>query len=365
MTNKTTKNRSHVPLFVALAFVLGTLACGSLTAKQAESPNPAATPIPATAAPSATPEAQAQAPAPTKPPAPEPTAAPAPTRQTVFQIGDVISIGNLKMTVLGWDSPAGDKFNKPDPGQKFVAVELLLRNQSQNDTAMSSLLQTSLQDSNGQEYRYDPVANLAAGASNPDGEIGPGERVRGKIGFQVPQDAQGLVFVFHDALFGAESITVELGPQPVAVDVPAELAAEPGQTMLALGDSMEIAGLTLTVNDITPMPEFRGNKPDAGKTFMVVDTTIENRGTEPVGISTVLKLYLLQMYLKDSTGQKYDLDLTASIDAAKEISDSEIAPGTKINGQVAFQVPKGAHSLIFVLDASALGYGKILVALPD
>lgn len=365
MTNKTTKTRLPVPLFVALAFVLATLACGSLTGQQTGSPSPAATPMPATAVPSATPAAQAQAPAPTESPAPQPITAPAPTRQTVFQVGDVIPVGNVTLTVLGWDSPAGDKYNKPDSGQKFVAVDLLLRNQGQSDASMSSLLQTSLRDSSGQEYAYDPVANLAAGASNPDGNIGPGEQVRGTIGFQVPQDAQGLVFVFHDALFGAGGVTVELGPEPVTVEAQAGPTDEAGQTMLALGDSIEIAGLTLTVNDITSMPEFRANKPTEGKTFMVVDTTIENRGTEPVGISTVLKLYLLQMYLKDSTGQKHDLDLTASIDTAKEISGSEIAPGTKINGQVAFQVPKDAHGLVFVLDAGALGYGKILVALPD
>jgi len=38
-------------------------------------------------------------------------------------------------------------------------------------------------------------ASVASGGSGPDGEIAPGEKVRGQVDFQTPNDAKGLVFV--------------------------------------------------------------------------------------------------------------------------------------------------------------------------
>lgn len=364
MANRQSRNPLFAPLLAALVVMLATLACGGLGTKQAESPKPVASSAPATAPPSATvspPPAVATA---TPRPA-APVATPAPVSPTRNSVGDIVHAGSLAFVVLGWDSPPGDRYNKPEEGQKFVAVDVLFVNQGNDSTSVSSLLQTNLRDSEGQEFQYDPVASIAAGAGNPDGEIGPGEQVRGTIGFQVPQDAGGLVFVFHDMVFGTGSASVELGAEPAAVPVPQGLIAETGQATLAVGDSIEIAGLTLTIDDIHAAPEFRSNKPDAGKQFMILDTTIENQGSEPVGMSSVLKLYLLQMYLKDSTGQKHDLDLLASIGTAKDTPGSEIASGQKIGGQVAFQVPADVQGLVLVLDTGALGQGRILIALPD
>ncbi len=288
-------------------------------------------------------------------PAEEPMEA-APTN---YQVGDIISMGDIVMVVLGWDNPPGGDFTKPDEGNVFVGVELILVNQSDSSTSISSLLQMELKDDTYQRYDVDFTASMAIDGSSPDGEISPGERVRGKVGFQVPEDATGLVFVFDADIWGTGKVFVELGPEPVSVEPPGDLPGEQTQAMFAVGDVIEIGELTLTINEVTNPPGDSFNKPDEGNLFVVVDITIQNQDSEAASVSS-----MLQMSLKDDTGQVYDLDLMASVAAGGKTPDGEIAPGETIRGQVGFQVPVEATGLVFVFDADVWGSGKVFVALP-
>lgn len=353
MSRHSKKKQLWVPLFVAMLLVLAALACGGQ-----ESPTKigeVASPAPATekqqAEPTATRASKAESPTSTDTPVSQ--------GSTTYQVGDIISIGDMVMVVLGWDSPPGDDFNKPDEGKKFVAVDILLVNQGSKTTSVSSLLQMELKDETGQKYDIDLMANVATGSSSPDGELSAGERIRGKVGFQVPRDATGLVFVFDADVFGTGKVFVELGPEPVAVEPPAELAGEQEQTTFAVGNFVEIGDLTLVVNEVTFPPGDDFNTPDADHKFVVVDVTLENKGSETRAISS-----LMQMELKDATGQKYDLDLMASVASGGSTPDGEIAPGEKVRGQVGFEVPEDAQGLVFVFDADVFGHGKVFVALP-
>ncbi len=278
---------------------------------------------------------------------------------TTYQVGDVVSIGDTVMVVLGWDSPPGDDFSKPDEGKIFVIVDLLFVNQSSETNSISSLLQMELKDDTGQKYDLDLMASVASNGSSPDGEISAGERIRGQVGFQVPEDVLGLVFVFDADVFGSGKVFVELGDEPIAIDPPTDLVGELEQSAFSIGDVIEIGEMTLTVNEITNPPGDEFSKPDEGHKFLVVDVTFENKSAETQTLSS-----LLQMNLKDDTGQQYDVDLMASIVSDGSTPDGEIAPGEKIRGQVGFQVPEDATGFVFVFDADIFGYGKVLVTLP-
>ena len=88
----------------------------------------------------------------------------------------------------------------------------------------------------------------------------------------------------------------------------------------------------------------------------MVDVSIENLASEATNVSS-----LLQMSLKDGTGQVYDVDIFAPAESAP---DGEIAAGETVRGQVGFQVPTGAEGLLFVFDAEIFGEGKLFVELP-
>jgi hypothetical protein len=72
------------------------------------------------------------------------------------------------------------------------------------------MLQMKLKDDTGQQYGIDLLAATAAGGSAPEGELAPGETVRGPVGFQVPADATDLIFVFDGNLFGSGKVFVRL-----------------------------------------------------------------------------------------------------------------------------------------------------------
>jgi uncharacterized protein DUF4352 len=140
----------------------------------------------------------------------QPTATSAPASPQTYAIGDIIAIQDVTLVVLGWERPECDQFSKPKPGQSFIAVDLLLVNTGEASEALSSLVQVSLKDGTDLKYTPELLASTAAGASATDGEIVPGERMRGKVGFELPQEAKDLVFVFDADLVGAGKIFVAL-----------------------------------------------------------------------------------------------------------------------------------------------------------
>lgn len=285
---------------------------------------------------------------------------PTPTSDTsVFNVGDVISIGDNVLIVLGWEEISGDEFAKPDEGNKFIAVEILLVNQSSDAISISSLLQMSLKDDTAQKYDIDLLASTATNSSSIDGELSPGERIRGQVGFQVPVNVQGLQFVFDADVFGAGKAIVNLGSAPIQVAPPAEIIGETEQQIFNVGDVIEIDTFVLTINEVTFPSGDDSNKPSEGNKFLVVDLTIENRDTSTAAIST-----LLQTSVKDSAGRNYDLDISAQMASGGTSPDGELAPGERVRGQVGFQVPVDATELVFVFDADVFGAGKIFVALP-
>jgi len=79
-----------------------------------------------------------------------------------------------------------------------------------SDTVHISSATLRLKDSTGQGYFMDDVAIDAVDGNPPDGDFAAGEKRRGLVGYQLPEDAEGLVFVFDAPLLGGEKIFVAL-----------------------------------------------------------------------------------------------------------------------------------------------------------
>jgi hypothetical protein len=295
------------------------------------------------------------------PRAPLPTAEPAPTTAAPqsYNVGDVVQLGDLAFTVLGWSKPAATQFAKPKADQTFVGVELLLVNQGQQAANLSSLAQMSLKDSADRRYTVDLLAATAIGETAPDGELAPGEQLRGAVGFQLPSDASGLTFVFDAGLFSSGKIFIALGPEPIRVEPPAALASAAAPQTAALGAPIPVGDLTLTVNGMSSPEGSQFSQPAEGKRFLVVDLSITNSGSQAANVST-----MLQMKLKDASGRQYTLDLLATTAAGGAAPEGELAPGETVRGPVGFQVPSDASGLLFVFDGNVFGAGKTFIQLP-
>jgi hypothetical protein len=183
--------------------------------------------------------------------------------------------------------------------------------------------------------------------------------VRGKVGFQVPQDASGLTFVFDAAVIGSGKAVVALGDQPQGLDAPSGMMpGEQAQPAYAVGDTVDLGQVRITVEGFRDVPGTTVFHPNSGARFVAVDLTLENISQSPLSVSS-----LLQMTLKDSSGQTYDLHLGAQAAAGTSPPDGELSPGETLRGEVAYQVPQDAQGLVFVFDPNLVGYGKVRVSL--
>jgi hypothetical protein len=289
-----------------------------------------------------------------------PTAAAAPSTATpqVYAVGDVIQMGDVALSVLGWSQPEGTQIAKPEAGKRFVGVELLVLNQGERAANLSTQAQMSLKDNEERRYTVDLMAGMALGGAAPEGELAPGETVRGPIGFQVPSDAGGLTFVFDGGLFTSGKAFIALGDEPVAVEPPAALAGT-APAAAAVGEPITVGDLTITVNGVSAPEGSQFAKPAEGSRFLVVDLSVTNNGGQAANIST-----MLQMKLKDAAGRLYNLDLMATTAEGGAAPEGELAPGETVRGPVGFQVPSDASGLLFVFDGNVFGAGKTFVALP-
>ena len=66
------------------------------------------------------------------------------TLKDLYNVGDVISIDNNTLIILGWKNIEANEFMLPDEGNKFIAVEMMIINDSNSSKSISSMLQMSI-----------------------------------------------------------------------------------------------------------------------------------------------------------------------------------------------------------------------------
>ncbi|MER3459985.1 MAG: hypothetical protein C4303_01985 [candidate division GAL15 bacterium] len=79
----------------------------------------------------------------------------------------------------------------------------------------------------------------------------------------------------------------------------------------------------------------KGNEflwPPQGKRWIVVDATLENLSDKPTAISS-----LVMFALTDADGRRYNVTLGPEL---RGQLGGELAPGSKMRGEVAFEVPR-------------------------
>lgn len=120
------------------------------------------------------------------------------------------------------------------------------------------------------------------------------------------------------------------------------------------GDPVIIGDFILTVSDVMELDSGGVVAPDEGNKFLGVEMTVENTGTDSIGLSQAL----LMTRLEDDDGEQYEVDLAATaiaIFSGGYDPATEIGPGTEITGVAGFQVPEDVSpddlTLVIMLDA--------------
>ena len=279
-------------------------------------------------------------------------------QEVIYEVGDIVSINDAVLVILGWDQPPGGDFNPPDEGKKYLVVDLMIANQGERSFNSSPVFQMTLKDPSGQKYNINGKANIASGSNTPNGEVNPGEVIRGKVGFHVPEDLTNFIFVYEANLMGIGEVSVNLGGTPIAMDPPSDLNLAHRQEIFSVGEQIEISGLVIQVLGVSYPSGTDFVKPKEDYKFVSVDVQVENQGDTVQEVTSIV-----QMYLKDNTGEKYTFHLGAQSIIDSGLPDDELQPGERIRGQIGFQVPTNAEGLIFVFDAEIFGFGKVFISL--
>lgn len=120
----------------------------------------------------------------------------------------------------------------------------------------------------------------------------------------------------------------------------------PEKSEYAVAEAITIDKQTLTVNKVTR--DFNtGNQfsqPESGKEFVVLEIAIANNDSKQIDFNTY------DFQVQDSNGVLKNEDFVAGVE--NKLNSGNLAPGGKVTGNLAFQVPKGDAGLKLIFKPS-------------
>lgn len=128
----------------------------------------------------------------------------------------------------------------------------------------------------------------------------------------------------------------------------------PPQTF-KLGETVKMGELAITVHSkrIAKGGEFI--RPAQGNVWLIAEATIENLGNKAAAISS-----LMMFKLADAQGYNYNVTIGPDL---KGQLDGELAPGRKMRGEVAFEIPADATGLELIFEPNIFGFGQAMFKL--
>jgi hypothetical protein len=261
-------------------------------------------------------------------PVEEDTPTPEPARQA--HIGDFVISEGYSLTVLQVQDPATPGIlYSAEPGTRLIAVEVVVGNVS-GTTASPNVLNGILLDEDRLTYR----AELAATDGQlPLVELERGERVRGWIGFEVPENATPATLRFEMNRVRLEASLLEPPADHEPIEEPDGLFGI-SESLSRLGDLVEQDGYSLVAMEVDD-PASPGILYQAapGLKLVAVDMIVGNVNAREITVNA------LRTYLVDSDGYVYTAEL-GGINNQIELVD--LGPDERVRGGVAFEVPEDA-----------------------
>jgi hypothetical protein len=230
--------RRYIPVLALAVLILVSLACGETT--------PTSEPRVSTATPEAV---ETQAPSEQATNTPEPTTAPTntPEPQPLY-LGDIVErYGYLLSAITVEDPTTPGMFYEPESGKKLIAVEIIVGNVSGEALSVNPLYAT-LVDSGG--FIYQPeLAGREGQIVTVD--LSPGEKARGWIAFEVPEEATVASIKYAVETFGSKVLQASLIPPPEGYVPNTEaLSILPPSPEAGLGDVFEQYGYSLSATAV-------------------------------------------------------------------------------------------------------------------
>ena len=128
-----------------------------------------------------------------------------------FAVGDSVELGDWGVVVHEFVDPVEvdpESLMVPDEGKRRVKIDAEVTNNGDKPAQVSSLMCFELKD--GANKTYDQALFVDSDVASIDGEIAPGDALRGEVAYDVPADATGFVLNFSCDLFSSGSARIKL-----------------------------------------------------------------------------------------------------------------------------------------------------------
>jgi hypothetical protein len=136
-------------------------------------------------------------------------------------------------------------------------------------------------------------------------------------------------------IFPSPNSSPKTTAQPSEPKLP-KITYDMGQLVSMADDHISVQ---LTVHSTREHKGQRALVPNEGNKWILVDTTIANKGEKPINLTVV------SFELIDSEKKQYDVALLAGALDDVKIPTGKLEPGDKRRGEVPFEVPKNAKKL--------------------
>ncbi len=117
-----------------------------------------------------------------------------------YNIGDVVRLSNLEVTVHGFTDPFDAGARKPAGGKRFVSVDAEVRNRASEQQLVSAFAQFELKDTEDETY-----VPASFPGNRISGQVPAGGSVRGSVIFEVPEGSRNFRVVFKNLEYGSSA----------------------------------------------------------------------------------------------------------------------------------------------------------------
>lgn len=122
-------------------------------------------------------------------------------KDSVFKKGDIAELNGVKVTLTDYKESNGGDWNKPSEGNIFLVAEFEIENNSKEELAISSILSF---EAYADDYKlnYSLGAMMEKDGNQLDGTVSVGKKMKGWIGWEVPEDYNNVEIHFTDNVWG-------------------------------------------------------------------------------------------------------------------------------------------------------------------
>ena len=121
----------------------------------------------------------------------------------IFEIGTIAKISNLHFCVNSVHWSKGDELSLPKSDHIFLIIDCTINNLDDKPITISSMMMFKLNDEEGYSQDHNWFVDTKG---QLDGELSPGQKMRGEIAFEVEKNQTSWEFIFKPDLINPGQI---------------------------------------------------------------------------------------------------------------------------------------------------------------